>query len=197
MSSLVKILTQLGDEGPKAVLAVIGANCIANATIRPLITLSNPNETMESKKYAVLRESLTELMALPVVVGMGVAFKNWVSPAFFKQQSQEINKDVIRKMSAISGVTVGNLAIPFIATTVIGGLLKLVPSLQAQKTELIKQEIKKEIALKSAIAEHQAQDIYAFIERSAAHAVNPQRPLSAVSSQSYTAFRPLYRPPVL
>jgi hypothetical protein len=190
MKFFMKLLHKLGEEGPRMALMIIGLNCLVLATVRPLITLFNPKESMERKRYAALREALTELVAIPVVVGLGFVFKNWAAPLLYKKQSSEINKDVIQKISAVSGVTVGNLMVPFAATTVINSLFKLFPHLKVEK---------KPPGPKPSTAEHKAQEIFTAIEsieKGATHS-NPKKLLLPASSHSYTAFRPIYRAPSL
>lgn len=131
--NFLKILQKMGNDTPNAVLAVIALNCVANATIRPLITLLNPNEQMQRKRYAALRESLTEFIAIPVVVGLGFVFKKWGAQPFLQKQSLEINKDVIQKTSAVLGISTGNIIIPFVATSLIGAVFKVFPSLNSNQ----------------------------------------------------------------
>ncbi|MCE3235385.1 MAG: hypothetical protein K0Q50_1565 [Vampirovibrio sp.] len=180
--NFMKFFHALGDEGPKTALAVIAANCLALATIRPLITLLNPHEQPAKKKYAALRESLTELIAVPVVVGMGILFKSHVSPVFFQKQSPEINKDVIRKLSSVTGITIGNLTVPFVATTAIGVLLKVFPSLATGP--------------KTPLAEHSPTNVFTDIERGLVRST-PKKLLLPASHYGYNVFNPVYRAPYL
>lgn len=180
--NFIKFFHKLGDEGPQTALAAIAANCLALATVRPLITYLNPHEKPEQKTYAALRESLTELIAIPIVVGAGVLFKNHVSPLFFQKQSPEINKDVIQKVAAITGITLGNFAVPFVATSVIGQLLKAFPDLKASPKKPLNE------------LNTNTKKIFTDLERSVAHS-NPQKILLPAYHYGYNVFNPMYRTP--
>jgi hypothetical protein len=114
--------SRIGKDTPKIILSAIAVNCMALATIRPGLTLLNPNESMERKKYAAMRESLSELIGMPMVVGFGFAFARFLAPAFFKKETREIDKEVIRKVAMLGGIMSGNLLIPFVTTIAIGAL---------------------------------------------------------------------------
>lgn len=183
----MKILHKFGDEGPKTTLASIAMTCVALSTIRPLITLLNPNEALNQKRYAALRESLTELIAIPILVGLATAFQKRLSPLLFKKDSLEINKEVLRKMCAVSGITAGNLMVPFFATTILGALFKAFPSLTAQN---------KPQKTKVPITTSSNQNIFTNLEKNLAYS-DPKKILLPVSYQAYNTFRPIYRTPSL
>jgi hypothetical protein len=107
-----KFLHKLGSDSPNTILSVLTFNCLALATVRPTITLCNPDEPMQRKKYAALRESLSELI--------GILGAKVIGPAFFKKESKEIDKEVIRKVFSIGGIAGGNMMIPFFTTAAIG-----------------------------------------------------------------------------
>ena len=57
-------LTKLGGANNKATYSII-AIAIAKGIFRPIFTLSDKNESKETKRYAALREGVTELIAIP------------------------------------------------------------------------------------------------------------------------------------
>lgn len=142
--NFLKILQKLGNDTPKTVLSIIALMCTANATLRPMFTLLNPNEPMKRKRYAALRESLTEFLAIPVLISLAMVLKNWVSPAFIQKQTAKADKEVLKKFFTVIGLGTGNVMVPFVATGVIGVLFKLFPGLNgkqppaAQKLSIVK-----------------------------------------------------------
>jgi len=142
--NFLKILQKLGNDTPKTVLAIIALMCTANATLRPMFTLLNPNEPMKRKRYAALRESLTEFLAIPVLISFALVLKNLVSPVFIQKQLAKGDKEVLKKFFTVVGLGTGNVMVPFVATGVIGVLFKLFPSLSgkqqpaAQKQPIVK-----------------------------------------------------------
>jgi len=115
-----KLLNKLGSDSPTTILSILTFNCLTLATVRPTITLCNPNEPMQRKKYAALRESLSELIGIPFVVGFGLLGAKFIAPRFFKPNSRDIDKEVIRKVFSIGGIAGGNMMIPFFTTAAIG-----------------------------------------------------------------------------
>src|SRR4051812_29568574 len=115
-----KLLNKLGSDSPATILSILTFNCLTLATVRPTITLCNPSEPMQRKKYAALRESLSELIGIPFVVGFGLLGAKFLAPKFFKKESKDIDKEVIRKVFSIGGIAGGNMMIPFFTTAAIG-----------------------------------------------------------------------------
>lgn len=64
-----KILTKLGDKN-KATYAVV-AIATVKGICRPIFTMMDKNEDLETKKYAAIREGLTEAVAIPVYIASG------------------------------------------------------------------------------------------------------------------------------
>ena len=146
--TFLKILQKLGNDTPKTVLSIIALMCTANATLRPMFTLLNPNEPMKRKRYAALRESLTEFLAIPVLISFALVMKNLVSPAFIRKNLADADKAVLKKFFTVCGLGTGNVVVPFVATGVIGVLFKFFPSLNggkqkpaAQKQPIVKPDI--------------------------------------------------------
>ena len=134
-----KLLHKLGSDSPATILSILTFNCLTLATVRPTITLCNPNEPMQRKKYAALRESLSELIGIPFVVGFGLLGAKFLAPKFFKKESKDIDKEVVRKVFSIGGIAGGNMMIPFFTTIAIGALglnaKKSQPKLDAKTLE--------------------------------------------------------------
>jgi hypothetical protein len=179
----IKILHKLGNEAPGMVLRVIALQCVCNASIRPMITLSNKKESPERKRYAALRESMTEFTAVPVVVGLGFVFKKWLSPFLYEKNSPEINKDVIQKISMVSGVSAGNLMIPFVATAVIGSLFKAFPGMSSKKLP---------DKVNDSLAEHDAPELSLMSPNPISANVMQKLP-SPTAYSTYSSLNPMYR----
>ena len=64
-----KTLTKLGDKN-KATYAVV-AIATVKGICRPLFTMMDKHEDPETKKYAAIREGLTEAIAIPVYIASG------------------------------------------------------------------------------------------------------------------------------
>src|SRR3982751_5855202 len=90
-----KLLHKLGSDSPATILSILTFNCLTLATVRPAITLCNPNRPMQRKKYAALRESLSELIGIPFVVGFGLLGAKFLAPKFFRKESKDIDKEVV------------------------------------------------------------------------------------------------------
>lgn len=104
----------------------IALMCLANASIKPLITLSNPNESWHKKKYAAGRESLNELVALPTCFLFALAFKKagsaLVRPVLnhLSPEAKEARLKLLETTAFSSlGIILANFAIPNIANLII------------------------------------------------------------------------------
>jgi hypothetical protein len=53
-------------------------------------------------------------------VGFGLLGAKFLAPKFFKKESKDIDKEVIRKVFSIGGIAGGNMMIPFFTTAAIG-----------------------------------------------------------------------------
>jgi hypothetical protein len=112
----------------------IGLMCLANATIKPLITLSNPNEPWDEKFYAAKRESLNEFVALPCCAlfgwAFGVAGAAMVKPALLArnlpEKAVEANVKLLKDtLFSALGIISANFAIPNIANKIMHPLERL------------------------------------------------------------------------
>ena len=90
-----KTLTKLGDKN-KATYAVV-AIAMVKGICRPIFTMMDKHEDPETKKYAAIREGLTEAIAIPVYIASGNLMekfanklavpKNFMDKNLFKRHS--------------------------------------------------------------------------------------------------------------
>lgn len=114
------LITWLGkDEDAFLPIALM---CVANGTLKPLITLSNPKEKPERKMYAAKREFLNEMVALPVCFafakGFGAAGTAFIKPALKKLKPEVATSRLnLMKTTVFSalGVISANFAVPSLA----------------------------------------------------------------------------------
>lgn len=69
MPNIKNICRKLG-ESNKATYAVV-AIATAKGIFRPIFTMADKHEEKETKKYAAIREGLTEVVAIPTYIGVG------------------------------------------------------------------------------------------------------------------------------
>lgn len=185
-----KFLHKLGSDSPNTILSVLTFNCLALATVRPTITLCNPNEPMQRKKYAALRESLSELIGIPFVVGFGLLGAKFLAPKFFRKESKEIDKEVIRKLFSIGGIAGGNMLIPFFTTAAIGLL-----ALNAKKShsEPNVNTLQKHGPLPHKVKKPEPQPPKPFSYLSKDYAKKPNHPQNSITFNSTTLSKPYYQ----
>jgi len=99
--------------------------CAMGATVRPLITLSNPNEPPDEKRYAAFRECLNELTALVCCFAFGKGAEA-MGNAFLKPAFAHLPEPVMKKKLQTAGAlfsavgTIGaNLVIPQIGNRLV------------------------------------------------------------------------------
>jgi len=100
-------------------LFTIVALCLFNMTLRPLITLSDPNQPKERKMYAAMREFVTEALAMPICIIMsrlagGVLAKKFARP-------ENINK--VKNVFSFAGLLLANFTIPIVGTLIMDPLM--------------------------------------------------------------------------
>lgn len=66
---ILNLCKKLG-ESNKATYAVVAIAC-AKGIFRPIFTMMDKHEEKETKKYAAIREGLTEVVAIPTYLGVG------------------------------------------------------------------------------------------------------------------------------
>ncbi|WP_373531950.1 hypothetical protein [Vampirovibrio sp.] len=118
--NIKNLLTWLGkDEDAFLPIALM---CVANGTLKPLITLSNPKEKPDRKIYAAKREFLNEMVALPVCFafakGFGAAGVALIKPAL-KGLAPEVAQQKLNLLKttvfSAMGVISANFAVPSLA----------------------------------------------------------------------------------
>lgn len=105
--------------------------CAMGATVRPLITLSNPNEPPDEKRYAAFRECLNELTALVCCFAFGKGAE-MAGNAFLKPAFSHLPEPVVKKKLQTAGAlfsavgTIGaNLVIPQIGNRLVHPVKRL------------------------------------------------------------------------
>jgi hypothetical protein len=105
--------------------------CAMGATVRPLITLSNPKEPLDEKRYAAFRECLNELTALVCCFAFGKGAEA-AGNAFLKPSFAHLPEPVMKKKLQVAGAlfsavgTIGaNLVIPQIGNRLVHPVKRL------------------------------------------------------------------------
>ena len=131
ISNFVKdICKSLGDNN-KSIYPVM-AVALANAIFRPTFTMLKKGENPESKKYAALREGITEVIAVPTYWASGVLaakFGGIISSKamdkYFKRQEKlgrSLSDDVKQEMKS-SAIKKGQAGLMLIGVCTAGGII--------------------------------------------------------------------------
>lgn len=86
-NQLKKVFASLG-ENNNAVYAVL-AIALAKGTLRPIFTMMDKHQDPESKKYAAVREGLTEAIACPTYLSFAI-LANKIAPKFLKNSLVQV-----------------------------------------------------------------------------------------------------------
>ncbi len=98
--------------------------CVANGTLKPLITLSNKKEPPERKIYAAKREFLNELVALPVCAAFALGFRQMGAKLLAGASADKLSLLQNTVFSAL-GVISANFAVPTLASAIFHPIDKL------------------------------------------------------------------------
>ena len=70
MSFIQKVCQRLG-ENNKPIYTVMAIAC-GKGTVRPILSITDKKEKPDARKYAALRELMTEFIGVPTTMGMGL-----------------------------------------------------------------------------------------------------------------------------
>ena len=99
----------------------IAVLCIFNATVRPLITLSDKNQPKERKYYAALREFVTELVALPTCAFFARYLGGKLAGHFAKAPN---TVSAVKNVFSMGGLLVANFTIPILSNIILEPIMK-------------------------------------------------------------------------
>lgn len=116
-----KVFTSLGSN-PDPLITII-ALCLFNATVRPLITLSDKNQPKERRYYAALREAVTEMIALPTCVLFARGIGGMLANKFATSKSPEVISGV-KNVFSLLGLVAANFVIPILTTIALDPIMK-------------------------------------------------------------------------
>lgn len=99
--------------------AIIAAVAIAGfkGLLRPLFTMMDKKSDPQTKKYAAIREGMTELIAIPVYIAVPSLLGKPIARTFYKKESAVIQKAVETNVKFI-GVLASTAIIPAICNVV-------------------------------------------------------------------------------
>jgi len=139
-ASFIKNLCEKLGESNKATYAVV-AIAVAKGIFRPIFTMADRHEEKETKKYAAIREGLTEVVAIPTYLGVGKLAEVIVGK--LKGLSPE-KMEVAKHNANFIGVCVAALfVIPALASIVTKPFSKKVQNkpVQEQKLDIKEHEV--------------------------------------------------------
>ncbi|MBO7673307.1 hypothetical protein J6S88_07880 [bacterium] len=145
-ASFIKNLCEKLGESNKATYAVV-AIATAKGIFRPIFTMADKHEEKETKKYAAIREGLTEVVAIPTYIGVGKLAE--VVAGKLKGLSPE-KLEVAKHNANFIGVCVAALfVIPALASIVTKPFSKKVQNkpVQEQKLDIKEHEVPEVVAI--------------------------------------------------
>lgn len=83
----------MGDN-PNTAILVASAVALFKGIFRPMFTMMDKKSDPETKKYAAIREGLTELIAIPVYVGIPLGLGKFIEKKFFNEAPKVTKKAV-------------------------------------------------------------------------------------------------------
>lgn len=115
------VFTKLGTN-PDPLITIVTL-CLFNATVRPLITLSDKNQPKERRYYAALREAVTEMIALPTCVFFARFVGGALAQKFAANKTEEVISGV-KNVFSLGGLLVANFVIPILSTKALDPIMK-------------------------------------------------------------------------
>lgn len=95
-STLEKSLTKFGENNTPAIVSM--GIAAAKGIFRPIFTMADKKQDFETKRYAALREGLTEVIAIPIYYLSGVASKRLAEKLSVPKNFMK--KDIFEKAKA-------------------------------------------------------------------------------------------------
>lgn len=120
-SKIGNVYQKLGaDSDPLMTIVVL---CLFNMSVRPLITLSDKNQPKERRYYAALRESITEIIALPTCVFFSRYLGGKLANHFSVTKTPEAIQSV-KNVFSLAGLVAANFVIPILSTIALDPIMK-------------------------------------------------------------------------
>lgn len=111
-----RIFKFMGDN-PDSAIWVAVAIATFKGIFRPLFTMMDKKSDSETKKYAAIREGLTELIAVPVYILVPKAGKRLIVDKFYKE-APKVTKKAVEANVKFLGVLASTAIIPAICNVI-------------------------------------------------------------------------------
>ena len=108
--NLMNVFKFMGDN-PNSAVAVAVAIAFFKGIFRPMFTMMDKKSDPETKKYAAIREGLTEGIAIPVYIAVPMISEKLIIDSFFKNAS-EVTKKAVKTNVKFIGVLASTAIIP-------------------------------------------------------------------------------------
>lgn len=137
--NLESVFKFLGDNPNSAILVA----CLIAAfkgVFRPIFTMMDKKSDQETKKYAAIREGLTELIAIPVYIAVPLVLGKSIVNTFYKNASKVTQKAVSANVKFIA-VLASTAIIPAVCNVLQPPIMDAYKKRQESKTVLAKNNV--------------------------------------------------------